>query len=382
MEINIDISNYEEYLLSAVDGELSGEEMAALEVFLQQYPHIREELVLLESVKIMPDDAVQFNFKSELYHESIQMLDYVDGELHGAEKQAFEELLLRDAGLSKELNLLQRARLQPDLNLLFEDKASLYKHNRHKIRPVWWWSAAAAVVAGVAVWILPALPGKEQHQVAVNTQPAANQNKTTSQSSTEKELLADNAIKNNISKNKPEMATAANTNNKQAAADKTTANNPLGNATANNKEASANKTTANNSLANATANNTAVNKITVNNATANNTTADKTIADNSNPSLSKLAQPVPTSKEVVQQLQDKLNEQKEQVIAEAGNPAQQKAPVMANSTAISTNTNKVAEAVAAAPVPGELVVSVTMNGDSKLLNGVANVARFFSKKKK
>jgi hypothetical protein len=37
---------------------------------------------------------------------------------------------------------------------------------------------------------------------------------------------------------------------------------------------------------------------------------------------------------------------------------------------------------ASRPVQGELVVSVTMRGDSKILNGVANVARFFSKKKK
>jgi hypothetical protein len=74
----------------------------------------------------------------------------------------------------------------------------------------------------------------------------------------------------------------------------------------------------------------------------------------------------------VQQLQDKINEQ--QIAATI-----EKAPVMANAV----TTNKVSEAaIAPAPVNGELVVSVTMNGDSKLLNGVANVARFFSKKKK
>jgi hypothetical protein len=95
-------------------------------------------------------------------------------------------------------------------------------------------------------------------------------------------------------------------------------------------------------------------------------------SNNNNIGLTKLAQPVPTSGEIVEQLQNKINEQQ---IA-----ATDKAPVMANASTIS----KVSEAVAApaAPVQGELVVSVTMNGDSKLLNGVANVARFFSKKKK
>jgi hypothetical protein len=104
-----------------------------------------------------------------------------------------------------------------------------------------------------------------------------------------------------------------------------------------------------------------------------------TVTDNSNQGLTKLAQPVATSSEVVQQLQDKKNEQTAAIVA---NPVE-KAPVLANATAINTNSNKVSEIVTTpASVQGELVVSVTMNGDSKLLNGVANVARFFSKKKK
>jgi anti-sigma factor RsiW len=347
MEINIDISNYEEYLLSAVDGELSGEELAALEIFLQQYPHIREELVLLESVKVTPDTDVQFDFKNELYHESIQLLDYVDGELHGAEKLAFEALVQQDAALSKELNLLQRARLQPDLNLLFEDKASLYKHNSRKILPVWWWSTAAAVVAGVAIWVLPVLPGKEHRQVAVNkvNQQVVDSQQSVAVTNEQASVSTDKSV--NAVSEKPAANSSKPPAEKQQLVKTSEQSNKQG-------------------------------------TPLNNITEDKpAIADNSNPStLSKLAQPVPTSKEVVQQLQDKLNEQQEQVIADAKDQK-----VMANSTAINTSTNKVAEAVAAPAqgaqgVQGELVVSVSMNGDSKLLNGVANVARFFSRKKK
>ncbi|UYQ92988.1 hypothetical protein MKQ68_23185 [Chitinophaga horti] len=39
-------------------------------------------------------------------------------------------------------------------------------------------------------------------------------------------------------------------------------------------------------------------------------------------------------------------------------------------------------AAAAAPIQGELFMSVSSSGDSKLMNGVTNVARFFSKKRK
>jgi len=57
---------------------------------------------------------------------------------------------------------------------------------------------------------------------------------------------------------------------------------------------------------------------------------------------------------------------------------QDKTAVMANAEKI----NNAPPAAAATPANGELVVAVTMNGDSKLLNGVANVARFLSRKKK
>jgi anti-sigma factor RsiW len=374
MEINIDISNYEEYLLSAVDGELSGHEMAALELFLQQHPHIREEMALLESVRLAPDREIQFDSKSELYHESIQMLDYVDNELHGTEKQAFEELIRRDVNLSKELNLLQQARLQPDLNLRFENKKTLYRHNRSTIRPIWWWSAAAAVVAGVAIWVLPVLPGKEGVQVAVN-KVNNGQLADSQQSGTGSETSASNQTQtsNNQSITNGQQPGSLSSTGKQLLASNKPAERSKPNASVNSKPGTSVKDIAANGKPG----------VPGKPAVAVNSVGNNPIvADNSNPGLSKLAQPVTTSGEVVKQLQDKMNEQQEQIAAAVANPVQ-KAPVLANAAAVNTNNNKVSEIVTApAPVQGELVVSVTMNGDSKLLNGVANVARFFSRKKK
>jgi anti-sigma factor RsiW len=377
MKINIDISNYEEYLLSAIDGELSGEEMAELELFLQQHPQIREEMALLESVKLTPDAEVQFDDKNELYRESVRLLEYVDNELHEAEKQAFEELIRRDIHLSKELNLLQQARLQPDLNLHFGNKTSLYRHNRNTILPIWWWGAAAAIVAGVAVWVLPVLPGKEGGKVAMN--------KVATDSGRNNGSVANNQQPGSINKGQIQPEDQAQTvgneqtftageqtlpdDNKQTGTQQLSNNQTI---VSGQQPASPGKQLlADNSTKSAVHGKPAV--------SVNDTGNKPTVTDNSNPGLSKLAQPVATSSEVVQQLQDK---QKEQIAAIVANPVE-KAPVLANATAISTNSNKVSEIVTApAPVQGELVVSVTMNGDSKLLNGVANVARFFSRKKK
>jgi hypothetical protein len=376
MKINIDISNYEEYLLSAVDGELSGEEMAELELFLQLHPQIREEMALLESVKLIPDAEVQFDDKNELYRESVRLLEYVDNELYGAEKQVFEELIRGDAHLSKELNLLQQARLQPDLNLHFGNKTSLYRHNRNTIFPIWWWGAAAAIVAGVAVWVLPVLPGKERVKVAVN--------KVVTDSGVSNESVADNQQPGSI--NKEQIQTE-----KQPQ----TGSNEVGNQSlpGKNKQTDTQQPSNNQVIVNrqqhTKPSSTGAQLLADNNtkpaghgkpAVSVNDAGNKpTVTDNSNQGLTKLAQPVATSSEVVQQLQDKKNEQTAAIVA---NPVE-KAPVLANATAINTNSNKVSEIVTTpASVQGELVVSVTMNGDSKLLNGVANVARFFSKKKK
>lgn len=338
MNIHIDISNYEEFLLSAVDGELSGEEMAALELFLQQHPHIREELTLLESVKLMPDEAIQFDSKAQLYRQEgvpslavyeEQLLDYVDNELHGAEKQSLEELIRVHPQFAQEVNLLQRTRLQPDLNLQYGDRSSLYRHNRTKVRPIWWWSAAAAVVAGVAVLLMPGVNNEKQSQVAVN-QPVV---KTVVPTAPEPVVNEEHSTVNTIAQNTPQQEERVNkpVNSRQQPTNMVADKQPV---------------------------------------------SSETGVNNPGNGLAKLAQPVNTSEEVVQRLQDKINEQQEEVAAAITNPVV-KAPVLANAAPAVK-----AEDVVSAPVQGELVVSVTMNGDSKLLNGVANVARFFSKKKK
>ena len=99
--------------------------------------------------------------------------------------------------------------------------------------------------------------------------------------------------------------------------------------------------------------------------------------------LTHLPQPESTTSEVVQALKEQKERQAEQVaIRNATDEEADKVPVMAKSTTIKDNVVNTRESEATRPVQGELVVSVTMRGDSRILNGVANVARFFSKKKK
>lgn len=67
MSIEINISNYESYLLSYIDGELNEAEQAALEVFLKKHPQFRQELELLEGTRLVPDEQLVFDNKAALY---------------------------------------------------------------------------------------------------------------------------------------------------------------------------------------------------------------------------------------------------------------------------------------------------------------------------
>lgn len=375
MPININISNYEEYLLSAVDGELNAEELTALEIFLQQYPHIRQELSLLESTRIVPDKEVKFENIGLLYKpaEGISsgnyeqwLLQYVDNELFDPERKQLEQLIAGNPQIGRELALLQRARLTPDLSVTFGDKSPLYRQKSTRVRPLWWWSAAAVTV-GLTVWLLPDIrQGKESGgQVAIQ-QPVQKQDSNLI-GQHKNTISSDNGSSEgnvNLSNRNPEQNSSgmiADIEGKVVDKETSFPSRATGKTIASQKTP----------VIAANVNARSINKEPV--AGEKHRTPD-----NADPILVKIPQPENTSGEVVKQLEErKIRE--DIVLAEANN-LEVKSPVMANSERV---INVPAAATAApANVKGELVVSVTMNGDSKLLNGVANVARFLSRKKK
>jgi anti-sigma factor RsiW len=380
LAVNINISNYEEFLLSAIDGELNGDETAALEAFMQEHPAIRKELALLQSTKLSPDAGMTFDAKEMLYKNASVLsatnyerflLDYVDNELSVSEKRELEALIGQHPHIQKDLSLLQVARLTPDLSVTFENKASLYRKERTRVRPLWWWSAAAAVVVGLTVWLLPGQrPGKDEGaQVAVN-QPATN-----GSSSTVQQPAGQPAGTPSLADASKPASPAEDAS--EAAADE-------------GREAASIARTTNNAGKN-TSQSTAIAQSNTDNRTNKRPASDAAtdepkaetgidrIPDNRLTALAKMPQPASTSGEVVQQLQEKTAQQ-EKILGENVTAIPEKTAVMANAEKISDAIP--AAAAAPANVKGELVVAVTMNGDSKLLNGVANVARFLSRKKK
>jgi hypothetical protein len=351
LAINIDISNYEEYLLSAVDNELNEEEQAALEIFLEHHPMYRQELILLQSARFVPDEHLHFDMKEHLYRNTSSLsagnyesylLEYVDNELSTEMRLQVEELAQEYPHISRDLRFLQASRMEADLAVKFPDKASLYRH-RTTVRPIWWWAAAAAIVAGVVVFTIPA--NRDQRQGA--------------------QLAIQQPIRQVV---RPQTVTADN-NNGNKPADTYTA--PDQASVAVNQSAPSNAVPKARVIPA-----TSVNAVTP--ASHQPTPVSNQEEHPASVALSKLPQPESTSSEIVQQ----LKEQKEQIANAAISNELDKAPVVAKSDSRKEDAMNTRVTESSRPEPGELVVSVTMRGDSKVLNGVANVARFFSKKKK
>lgn len=155
--MNINRHNYEEYFILYMDNELSSDDRRMVEAFVQQHPDLKEELDILLQYKLEPDTSVVFNGKEELmklngetpislsnYEEWLVL--YADNELTAAHRKSVEQFTAANPAVKEELNLMIRAKLQPE-EIVFPYKKSLYR-KEEKVRavPFRWWRAAAAIL--------------------------------------------------------------------------------------------------------------------------------------------------------------------------------------------------------------------------------------------
>ncbi|RYF86257.1 MAG: hypothetical protein EOO03_12080, partial [Chitinophagaceae bacterium] len=153
--MNINLNNYEQYLLMYVDNELSAAERLQVEEFLRDYPYLQEELEVLQQT-VLPIENIQFDKSSLLkpmLDEAMQekLLMHLDGELPAGESLALQNSLQKDGLLKKEWNLLQKTKLDAADIIEHPDKESLYRRERAKLitgRFVRWAVAAMLIGAG------------------------------------------------------------------------------------------------------------------------------------------------------------------------------------------------------------------------------------------
>lgn len=136
--------NYEEYFILYLDNELSSADRREVELFVQQNPDLKAELDILFQSQLPVDTDVVFNGKESLLKsESVTikednyeewLLSYIDNELSGVEKTMLEKFVAERPALKKELEVLQKTKLQPE-NIVFRDKSILYRREE-KVRVI------------------------------------------------------------------------------------------------------------------------------------------------------------------------------------------------------------------------------------------------------
>lgn len=145
----VDIHNYEAYFLDYLEGSLPEAESRALMAFLDEHPHLRQELESYDKVLMDPDLGIQYDKKQSLKRSEetgIPMDDQraiaaLEGDSDG--RDADERLLA----------MYQHTRLAADPGIRFIEKVSLKK--RPMIMPPYVRYAAAAMIVmliAVGAW--------------------------------------------------------------------------------------------------------------------------------------------------------------------------------------------------------------------------------------
>lgn len=156
----ITLANYEEYFLMYVDEELTAQEKAMVDAFVQFHPDLQAELDLLLGTRLQPG-SMQFgsleNLLSDHMRSSItdeSLLLHVDGELDEAEKEAVEKKLATDETYREQHQLLLRTKSNPAELIPYPNKEELYRHTEHRMRFGFALRVAAAVLLVASMGLL------------------------------------------------------------------------------------------------------------------------------------------------------------------------------------------------------------------------------------
>jgi anti-sigma factor RsiW len=159
-DIIIDRTNYEEYFLLYIDGELPLEQAAAVDAFVAIHPDLQEELSILQSAKL-DVEPILFEDKQQLFANNMKMsaieeslLLYMDNELRANEKKAIDHQMKTDVTLQLQYQVLQKTKLDAADKIIYPYKAELYHTKPKAVRPIFWLRIAAAVILILSVALL------------------------------------------------------------------------------------------------------------------------------------------------------------------------------------------------------------------------------------
>ena len=120
-------TNYEEYFILYMDGELTAEETVAVENFLATNPDLQEEMDILLSTKL-PGEDFSINKESLLSHSmklnavDEALLLYVDDELKGETRKEVEKKISTNSDYNLQHQLLLKTKLDANDKIVYPFK--------------------------------------------------------------------------------------------------------------------------------------------------------------------------------------------------------------------------------------------------------------------
>ena len=166
-EVNINHSNYEEYIVNYLDGNISPLETAELFLFLEQNPALNEDIEELRNMRATADESAVFGFNEVLKHNydadalEINQDNYLyyftaalEGDLTEKGQKHVNEFVAQHPALQRDYELMQQCRLPVDEAIVFSGKESLKKKPLFVIsRRNWIVSIAASILILITLFI-------------------------------------------------------------------------------------------------------------------------------------------------------------------------------------------------------------------------------------
>lgn len=143
---NITADNREEYFIRAVENTLDTTELALLNQFLKTHPEFLTEFNLFIKTKLQADTAIVFDDKTnlkQLTETDNYLISALEGVLSPEEKMFFEKQLVSDPELQKSFRLYQKTIVTTDASVVYPTRSSL-KRKEKKVIPLYYYVAVAA----------------------------------------------------------------------------------------------------------------------------------------------------------------------------------------------------------------------------------------------
>lgn len=170
----INRNNYEAYLMDYIDGKLNAVEVSEVLLFLEQNPHIQEELNGLKEIHLSEQDLpgpdfsllMKPTYKDEKQKFETLIISKLEGEISEENSSILQKGLLIYPELTHDIYLFEQTKLTPDTSIVFPNKHALKKGGWAV--PLWqngYSRAAAIALLAIGLWLL--MKEQPQHEKSI-----------------------------------------------------------------------------------------------------------------------------------------------------------------------------------------------------------------------